>query len=291
MFNLKDFHIFNILGFRVTADWSWIAIFVLMSWSLATGYFPTTIVGESTATYWLMGIFSSALLCLSVVLHEVGHSHVAQKNGIRILGIRLFVFGGVAQLEREPQSPAVELKVALAGPAVSAVLAAAFYALSSGPVNVFGTSVMMIAGFLSSANLAMAVFNLVPGFPLDGGRVLRAILWKITGSYERATVRASQAGQLFAVAFIAVGVLSLVTAGVGAGLWLIFIGMFLYGAAKTARMQLGFRRFPESWHFDRGLDSPFRIRGSYAHSFGSPSELFWRGPIGRRPRSIIKIYF
>ncbi|MCG8606784.1 site-2 protease family protein [bacterium] len=135
MFKSRGFHLFRILGFNVTADWSWLAIFVLMSWSLASSYFPSTIMGESQGTYWLMGLLSSALLFLSVVLHEVGHSYVARARGIRILGIRLFIFGGVAQLENEPRAPQDELRIALAGPAVSAVLAAIFNILSAAPLE------------------------------------------------------------------------------------------------------------------------------------------------------------
>jgi Zn-dependent protease len=296
MFKGRGFHLFRIFGFNVTGDWSWLAIFVLISWSLASGHFPSTIMGESQGTYWLMGLLSSALLFMSVVLHEVGHSYVARARGIRILGIRLFVFGGVAQLQNEPRTPKDELKIALAGPAVSAALAVIFSMLGAAPIGLFGVSFVMIAEFAVRANMIMALFNLVPGFPLDGGRGLRALLWRIKGDYFRATEIASDAGRIVAAGFIGIGALALLTGGMAGGLWLVFIGMFLYGAAKASRAQLVFRRFSHEWPLTQGQagfqTSPHyqsRFLGDYRPFFDSG--FFRESTESTGPGRIIKIYW
>ncbi|MFQ5602357.1 MAG: site-2 protease family protein [bacterium] len=271
----RDFYLFQIFGFRVSADWSWLVVFVLMSLSLATGYFPSNLVGESGVTYWLMGIISSALLFLSVVLHEVGHSYVAYQNGIRILGIRLFIFGGVAEMASEPRSPEVELKVAVAGPLVSAVLAVFFYLLSHSPVAVLGAPFLMVTSFLARVNLAMVLFNLLPGFPLDGGRILRALLWRIKGSYYRSTLIATGAGKAVAFGFMGLGILSFLMGGFLNGLWLIFVGMFLHQAAQAAQTQLELQRFGflNDWLFQDYPDWDLPIRNHW--SFRDPDRRYW----------------
>lgn len=237
----REFYLFDIFGFKVTADWSWLAIFFLMSWSLATGFFPTAFAEQSSGTCWLMGSLASAFLFLSVLAHEVGHSYMAHQNGIRIRGIRLFIFGGIAQLEREPDSPEVELKVALAGPAVSAILAAIFHLLSQAPVTIFGAPFILVTSFLTRANLVIALFNLIPGFPLDGGRVFRAVVWKTTQSYFHATRIASNVGRLVAIGLITFGALSALMGGFINGLWLILIGIFLHKAARQTYAQIAWR--------------------------------------------------
>ena len=227
------FHLFNIFRFQVSADWSWLIIAALISYSLATGYYPASYFMTPTILYWVMGMLSAALLFFSVVLHEVGHSYVARQNGIRILGIRLFIFGGVAQLDRDPDSPEIELKIALAGPAVSALLAFLFYQMSQFPMDVVGVPFILMTHFLTNVNIAMALFNMIPGFPLDGGRILRAILWKVKSDYFRATKIATRVGRIVAICFIVFGAGDAFIGNTGNGLWLVFIGLFLYQAAKS----------------------------------------------------------
>ena len=244
----RGFELFEVRGIRVTADWSWLLVLLLVTWSLATGYFPQVFMGESAATYWTMGLVSALLLFGSVLAHEFGHALVAIQNGIRILGIRLFVFGGIAQMEREPHRPEVELKVALAGPAVSAGLAALFYLLSYAEVSVVGAPFVMAALFLARANLVMALFNLIPGFPLDGGRVLRALLWQAHGSYFAATQTAARAGTYVSYGFMGLGVLAVLFGAFVSGLWLGLIGLFLYQAARSAQVQVEYERVaPRRW--------------------------------------------
>ncbi len=292
----KAFHLFNLYGFRVTADWSWLVIVFLLTWSLATGWFPVRFVGQSGATYWGMGLLSSLLLFASVLAHEFGHAYTAVRSGIRIMGIRLFIFGGIAQLEREPHSPDVELKVALAGPTVSAALAVLFCLLSYAPVTMVGAPFLMVAYFLARANLAMAVFNLIPGFPLDGGRVLRALVWKMRHSYYYATKVAAGTGKLVAYGFMAFGLLMIPFGSLANGLWLVFIGLFLHRAAQAAWAQVAFQRFadPHGWTRPFALDELWQVmeamtreRPRRADPFRDLEDAFRQEPSIRR----IRLYF
>jgi Zn-dependent protease len=170
------------------------------------------------------------------VLHELGHSVIAIRNHIPVKGITLFAFGGVAQIAREPETPGAEFRIAIAGPIVSLALAGFF-----GAIYFLGRQLTVLAApafYLMEVNFILALFNLIPGFPLDGGRVLRAIVWKLTGKYERSTRIASISGQMVAFAFIALGVFSLLSGQVANGLWLAFIGWFLQGAAASAGSQV-----------------------------------------------------
>lgn len=241
----NGFKLFNILGFKVSADWSWLVIAFLLSWSLATGYFPAVLNTNGSGAFLGLGILSALMLFFSVVLHEVGHSYVARHYGIRILGIRLFIFGGVAQMDREPQSPQVELKVALAGPAVSAILASVFFVFSQLPI----ASLAAVSFFLAQANLAMVIFNMIPGFPMDGGRVLRAIVWQRKNDYHAATKLATDIGRYVAFGFMGLGGMMMLGGGFGNGLWLILIGMFLHQAARSNQIYAEYsrRQIP---HFD-----------------------------------------
>lgn len=247
--NKSGFRLFTLMGFTVSADWSWLLIAILLSWSLATSYFPPVL--NSDTVYWGAGIVSSLLLFFSVVLHEIGHSYVARRSGIRILGIRLFIFGGVAQMDREPPSPEIELKVALAGPAVSAALALLFTLFADIAAAGGLQPVSAVMAFLSRANTAMVVFNLIPGFPMDGGRVLRALVWNAKRDYYTATILAGNVGRYVAFTFMGLGVLMAFTGGFTSGLWLLLIGMFLHQAAKSSLLYAGYarRRLPlEDWN-------------------------------------------
>ena len=235
----KTFDIFKVLGIQVRADFSWIFLAVLVPWSLAKGFFPVTYPGLESQVYWGMGIIGAAGLFASLIAHEFSHCLVARRYGIRIHGIRLFLFGGVAEMEEEPGAVKAELYMALAGPAASFVLAALFHLFASilkaggAPVAVTG-----IASYLFLVNLLVAVFNLVPAFPLDGGRVLRAALWGWKGDLRWATRIASASGEVFSLLLIFLGILNFVAGNFVGGLWWFLIGLFLREASKAAYLRL-----------------------------------------------------
>lgn len=225
----------RIFGIPVGLHVSWFLIFGLVTWSLAAGYFPAEYPALPAATYWLLGALTSVLFFGSVLLHELGHSVVALRNGIAVRGITLFIFGGVAQIDREPDTAGAEFRIAVAGPATSLALAALFGALwlLDRPIPHLAAPTM----WLARINLMLAAFNLIPGFPLDGGRVLRAIVWQITGSFQQANQVASISGQVVAAGFIGVGVFIVLGGNLFNGLWLIFIGWFLQNAAAATYAQ------------------------------------------------------
>ncbi len=227
--------LFKVFGIDISLDFSWFIIFFLVTMSLSRGYFPLKYPFFSTGTYWLMGIISSLLLFVTVLMHELSHSLVANHNGLNIRGIKLFVFGGVAQLGREPQSARVEFDVAIAGPICSFALHFIFKGMATGfaSINPAGYHSPLVAtlGYLAFINAFLAIINLIPAYPLDGGRVLRAFLWSRTGNLRKATAVASGVGKFFALFLIFMGFLEVIK-GNFYGLWWVFIGMFLYSAAK-----------------------------------------------------------
>jgi len=209
-------------------DYSWFLVFVLMTWTLAVNYFPSAIQGLATWGYVFLGAISAILLFGSVLLHELGHSLVALRYRIPVKSITLFIFGGVAQIGAEPPTASAEFWIALAGPVVSFALAGLFglaqIAFSA------TTPLMVIARYLFYINGSLALFNLIPGFPLDGGRIFRAILWGVSGHYQQATRIAAQSGRAIAVIFILVGVWGALNGNLSS-LWFAFIGWFLLNAA------------------------------------------------------------
>lgn len=229
----------RILGIPFGVNYSWFIIFILITLSLTTQF--THLHPEWTLIEHLtVGIATSLLFFLSVLLHELGHSIVALKYNIPVKSITLFVFGGVAQISKEPEKPMHEFNIAIAGPIVSGVLGLIFYFVMLLTKNVL-EGVSSLGEWLGRINLLLAAFNLIPGFPLDGGRILRAVAWKVTNSYERATTIAAGSGQFFAYAFIAYGVFQALTGNFFGGLWIGFIGWFLLNAAQTSTLQLQFR--------------------------------------------------
>lgn len=226
----------RILGIPIGVHASWFLIFALITWSLSTGFFPPEYPGLPTTWYWILGVLTSLLFFGSVLVHELGHSVMALRHGINVRGITLFIFGGVAQIEREPDTPGAEFRIAVAGPLTSLVLGVSFAVLW-----LFDRGIPYLAApsaWLMRINLMLAFFNLIPGFPLDGGRVLRAIVWKFTGNFERATRVASSAGQLVAAGFIGLGIVNMLGGNVLNGLWLVMIGWFLQNAAATTYAQV-----------------------------------------------------
>lgn len=235
---MGGFKLGRVLGFEIRIDWSWIFIFVLVVYTQAMGYFPS-LYKFSVTTNWVIGIVSALLLFGSVLVHELSHSVVARRFGTQVKGITLFLFGGVSQTEEEPKSAVEEFWMAIVGPGMSFALAAVFYILYRvGVHSGYYAPVVAVLGYLAFINLLLGAFNLVPGFPLDGGRVFRSILWGATNDLSKATRWASYFGQGFGYLLIAGGLLNVLTGSVVAGIWFIFIGWFLAGAAKSSYQEL-----------------------------------------------------
>jgi len=229
----------RIWGIPISVHVSWLVVFALVASSLAAGYFPERHAGWGAATRWALGAVTSLAFFASVLVHELGHSRVALRYGIPIRGITLFVFGGVAQIGREPDSPGAEFRIAIAGPLTSLGLAALF-----GGVGIVGADVALVsvpAQWLARINLAVALFNLLPGFPLDGGRVLRAAVWAWTGSFDRGNRAAAAAGEVLAILLIGFGALRAMGGDVVGGIWIALIGWFLQNAVAAGRAEATLR--------------------------------------------------
>ncbi len=224
-----------IWGIPISVHASWLLVFALVAASLAAGYFPARHPEWAAPTRWVLGVFTSLAFFASVLVHELGHSRVALRNGLPIRGITLFVFGGVAQIGREPGSPGVEFRIAIAGPLTSLALAALFGGVGALVGNAPIVSVPAL--WLARINLAVALFNLLPGSPLDGGRVLRAAVWAWTGNFDRANRTAAASGEVLALALIGVGTFRAIGGDVAGGIWLALIGWFLHSAVLAGRAQ------------------------------------------------------
>ncbi len=227
----------KIFGIEISIHFSWVIILVLMTWSLAVGWFPVIYHGWSTATYWLVSFIAAILLFVSVLLHELAHSVVARARGLPVKNITLFVFGGVSNIEREPGSPGVEFQMAIVGPLTSLLIGGLAYLLVFALGN-NATPVAAILGYLAIANILLGIFNLIPGFPLDGGRVLRSIVWKVSGSLRRATRIVTIVGEIVAYLFILLGIWEFFGGNLIGGIWIGFIGWFLLIAAQSANTEV-----------------------------------------------------
>ena len=230
------FRIGKIAGIDIDIHVSWIIILVFLTVSLATGWFPQLYPGWSTATYWLIAFLSSLLLFVSVLLHELAHSLVARRRGLPVKSITLFIFGGVSNIEREPQSPGVEFQIAFVGPLTSLVIGAICFLLQV-PLRGSNSPLEGILFYLAVTNILLGVFNLIPGFPLDGGRVLRSIVWRLTGNLRQATRVAALTGQIIAYLLILLGIWIFFAGDILGGIWFGFIGWFLLSAAQSANAQ------------------------------------------------------
>ena len=221
---------------EIGIHYSWILIFLLVAWSLAVGVFPLQYPGLSAGIYWAMGFAASLLLFASVLIHELAHSFVAEARGLRVTSITLFLFGGVSNISGEPTTARDELLISIVGPLSSFVLGGIFYgiwvAIGAGTGPTEGVLV-----YLAFINVLLAVFNLIPGFPLDGGRVLRAIVWWITDNFQKATRVAVTSGHIVAFLFILAGLFLAFSGAILSGIWLILIGWFLNSAAEAAGRQ------------------------------------------------------
>jgi len=235
----KRIPLFKLFGFTVNADLSWLILAVLVSWSLAKGLFPHYFEGFSNRIYWWMGIAGAVGLFMSIIFHEFCHSLVARQFGLQMKGITLFIFGGVAEMESQPESPKVEFLMAIAGPISSVFLGAILYLIHSAGQNLgWSKPLNGVLQYLMVINFILAGFNLLPAFPLDGGRVLRSILWGIKGNLRWATRVASGLGSVFGIFLIVFGFLNFITGNFIGGIWYFLIGMFIRQASQMSYSQL-----------------------------------------------------
>jgi Zn-dependent protease len=232
----------RVFGIPVGINYTWFIVFVLVTLSLATGYFPSRYSEWSLPTTLTIGVLTSVLFFASVLVHELAHSVVAIAWGIPVKGITLFIFGGVANIGREPERPLAEFLIAIAGPVTSLLLALGFgIAWLAGQWLDF-TPLAGLGLYLATVNLWLALFNLIPGFPLDGGRVFRSIVWALSGDMDRATHWAATAGRLVSVVMMVGGGILFLTGNWSTGLWLAFIGWFLENAARQSAQQAWVRQ-------------------------------------------------
>jgi Zn-dependent protease/predicted transcriptional regulator len=238
----RSIPLFRLAGFQVGVDWSWLILAVLITWTLSVGVFPSYYPDLTPGLYWSMGAIAALGLFASIVLHELAHSLVARRYDVPIRGITLFIFGGVAQMEREPDRPGVEFRVAIAGPIASLLVGLACWLLARGAAAAgLGVPIPGVLAYLAAINVILAVFNLVPAFPLDGGRMLRAALWHWQGSLRRATRIASAIGGGFGIALIVLGVYRVLIGDFIGGMWWFLIGMFVRFAARASYQQVVIR--------------------------------------------------
>ena len=236
----------RINGIEIGIHYTWLLALVVFTWLLGQSYFPATYPGWQTYSYWIAGFLATFILFISVLIHELAHSLVARARGLPVSSITLFILGGVSNLAAEPEKPGLEFIMAIAGPATSLVLAGIFWGIwyLMGSQMAFAKAIF---GYMALANALLAGFNLLPGFPLDGGRVLRSILWKTTGDLLKATNIATMVGRFFAWLFIALGVFLVFgfnVFGLGGflnGLWFVFVGWFLNSAADSSRQEATLR--------------------------------------------------
>jgi Zn-dependent protease len=226
----SGFKIGTVMGIPIKLHFSWFLVFGLLTWSLSQDLFVKSFPDLKPSISLFLGLITTILFFISVLAHELGHSWLAIRDGIPVRGITLFIFGGVAQIEQEPRSPASEFRIAIAGPLTSLTLATVF-----GLFFLLIKSIDILAApsyYLLRINLILALFNLIPGFPLDGGRILRAIIWAINKDFRKATRVATVCGQAIAYIFIGIGIYNLFLGRFTNGIWMIFIGWFLQNAAS-----------------------------------------------------------
>jgi Zn-dependent protease len=237
----------KIFGIPIGINYTWFIVFALVTVSLATAYFPGNYPNWGPAGYWTVGLLTSILFFASVLIHELAHSVVAMAWGIPVKSITLFIFGGVAGIGREPDRPLAEFVIAIAGPIASVLLALGFGALWLGGQVLGAAPVAALGFYLGGINLSLALFNMLPGFPLDGGRVFRSIVWAKTGDMNRATRWAGGTGRAVAVLMIVGGAILLLQGNWSSGLWLAFIGWFLDNAASQSIQQASVRAALEGY--------------------------------------------
>jgi Zn-dependent protease/predicted transcriptional regulator len=274
----------SLFGVQIRIDASWILFALLIAWSLASGVFPEIYEGLPQTSYWSMALATLAGVAASIVLHELGHTLVGRSFGVPVRSITLFIFGGVAETEAEPRAPLAELLMALAGPIVSVVLGAAFLFLAGlipaeAPPEYAG-----VLHYLGVLNITLAAFNMAPAFPLDGGRVLRALIWMSTGDAFKATRIAAGAGEVMGIGMMTAGALSALFTELAGGLWWVVLGWFIFGMAR------GYRRDAEA----RKLLSGARVSDLMTRDpISAPADLsiedFVETVLARHPHDVIPV--
>jgi Zn-dependent protease/predicted transcriptional regulator len=240
---MGGFRLGSILGFEIRIDYSWFIIFFLILWTFGFAVFPAMYPGLEGGMYLAMAGVGTLLFFASLLAHELSHSLVARRKGIPVSGITLFVFGGMAHTSMEFETPGDEFQIAGVGPLSSLVIAGIFYLVAMVAQMVeLSVAIVGVASYLAIVNVVLAVFNMLPGFPLDGGRLFRAVVWKWTGDLRRATRYATTGGKIVGYLLIALGLLNFFAGNLVGGLWLVFIGWFMRNAAEASYVQLLLRR-------------------------------------------------
>jgi Zn-dependent protease/predicted transcriptional regulator len=235
---MRGFRLGSIFGFEIRIDYSWFIIFFLILWTFTFGVFPMTVPGLETGVYIAMGLIGTLLFFASLLAHEISHSLVARTRDVPVEGITLFVFGGMAHTRMEAESPGDEFAIAGIGPVSSLGIAVLFGVIAwMGAMADWSPAIVAVGQYLAFINVALAVFNLLPGFPLDGGRLFRAAAWKYTGDLRKATRWSSNGGKVVGYGLMALGLLQVFAGALIGGLWLLFIGWFVRTAAEA-----GFRQ-------------------------------------------------
>ncbi len=273
----------RIAGIEIGIHYTWALAFILIAWSLAQGFFPAYYPGWSQATYWITGVIAALLLFVSVLLHELAHSLVGKARGMNVRSITLFIFGGVSNLEDEPEKPSVEFAMTVVGPGASFILAGIFWGIALAMPDE-RSPVAAVLMYLALINAILGGFNLLPAFPLDGGRVLRSILWRSTGDLGKATNIAATVGRFFGWGLIAFGVFELFTGNLLGGLWIAFIGWFLSSAADASRRELTVRE-----HLGGAKVRDVMDAGTEAVSPGTSVEDLVDGIFGRYRRRALPV--
>ena len=272
--NLRTIPLGHVFGIPIGVHYSWFTILVLLTWVLAVSYYPAEFDDWSAVLYWMMGALTAILLFVAVLVHELGHAVVARRYKVPVRGITLFVFGGVAQMGEEPPNAVAEFWIAVAGPLVSFALAAVLGLLQAALSGV--APLQALTKYLAYVNGTLALFNLIPGFPLDGGRVFRAIVWAITHNLQRATLLAANLGRGISLLFVVLGVWQVIDGNVGTGLWIAFIGWFLETAARAEVRRQEIRGMLAGHYAAEAMEAeyPSMMPGAQARAVRPDSELW-----------------
>ncbi len=275
---LGGFRIGRWFGFPIRIDYSWFPVAALVIWTFSAREFPRTLPSYDSATYLVMGVAAALLFFLSVLLHELGHAVIGRVRGVTVESITLFIFGGIAQAREEPRRPLDEFLLTAAGPLTSLLLAGVFQ-MARLAAESLGASppVVTVFGFLAFLNLVLAIFNMIPGFPLDGGRIFRSIVWAATGDLIRATRWATWGGRLFGGGLIALGLYTLSQGQLVPGLWSAFIGWFLVNAASSSLRHFELRQLLRDIPVSRVMTSDPRKIDSSLSIDRAIAEYFMRG--------------
>ncbi len=256
-FNKNQIRLGSIAGIPLTFDYSWFLVLFLLTWLLSVSYFPSEYKNWDKSYYWISGAITSILFFLSVILHEVGHSLMAKKFDYKVKKVKMFIFGGISEITEEPKQAKEEFLIAAAGPAVTFLLALLFYIIEYFTKNVI--IIYAIAHYLFIVNLILGIFNILPGFPLDGGRILRAIIWKRNNNFEKATQITAGIGRIFGFIVITIGFLIAMSGDFFDGIWLSFIGWFLESAAFSQTQKQVLTKYLQGHTVEEAMTKSFGL--------------------------------